>query len=186
MRVRQIQQRVSLAGRYASALHHEAKATQQFETITKDIAQFRELLTNHQDLATALNGQSLRPKIATAIFADLAKIVNFSEIFLKFLEIVANNKRLKFLPEIFKTFDAIVDDESNTVPVKIEVVKINFDQKFAIQRLLAGKYSSQKLKYTYFEVPELLGGFRAFINEQCLDYTLRSRLNRLRYQLKEA
>ena len=55
-----------------------------------------------------------------------------------------------------------------------------------IEQMLEKKYPTQKLKYSYFEVPGLLGGFRAFINEHCLDYSLISRLNRLRYQLKEA
>ncbi len=186
MRVRQIQQRISLAGRYASALTTEAKTAHQMQTLTRDITQFKELLLNHQELATALKGQLLRPKIATAIFADLAKIINFSEIFLKFLSVVADNRRLKFLPEIFETFLAIVDDQSNIVPVKIEVVKINQEDKVAIEKLLVNTLPSQSLKYSYCEVPELLGGFRAFINEQCLDYSLISRLNRLRYQLKEA
>jgi ATP synthase F1 delta subunit len=186
MRVRQIQQRLSLPGRYATSLYLEALEIGQVEAISQDISHFQELLTSTPELATLLKGELLRPKIAIAILYDVSKIVKFSETFLKFLTVVANNRRLKFLAEIFSAFTAILNDAANTVPVKIEMVKITNEHKDTIEKLLATKYPNQTLKYNYSQVPELLGGFRAFINEQCLDYSLISRLNRLRSQLKEA
>ncbi len=186
MQVRQIQQRLSLTGRYASALYREASATQQFEVITHDIAKFKELLNASDELATLLKSQLLLPKIAIAIFSDLEKIISLSETFLNFLRVIAKNRRLKFLTEIFESFTAIVDDASNTVPVKIEMVKIDKSHASVIEQMISSQYPLKNLKYSYLEVPELLGGFRVFINEQCLDYSLISRLNRLRYQLKEA
>ena len=184
MQVRQIQQHVSLFGRYASALYNEAKETNQIEEITKNVIEFKNLLSGHQELSKTI--KLLHAKTTINIFTDIAKALNFSEIFLKFLEVIAKNKRINFLHQILNTFMDFIDRESNTTLVKIEVVKINSKHQEAIESLLQVKYPSQNLKYHYFAVPELMAGFRVFINEQCLDYSLRSRLNRLRYQLKGA
>ena len=51
MQVRQIQQHVSLFGRYASALYNEAKETNQIEEITKNVIEFKNLLSGHQELS---------------------------------------------------------------------------------------------------------------------------------------
>ena len=116
----------------------------------------------------------------------LEEIANFSEIFLNFLITVTKNKRLKILSEIFDIYAVSIDNTLNVVSVRIEMAKSSSIHAPTIEQMIEKKYPTQKFKYSYFEVPELLGGFRAFINEYCLDYSLISRLNRLRYQLKEA
>lgn len=186
MQVRQIQSRLNLAGRYATALYLETKSTDQVAKISHDIAQFEELLSIQPELTTLLKSQIVRSEVVIAIFTDIAKLCDLSETFLNFLSVITHNQRLKLLPKIFTTFRSIVDQASNTVQVKIEVAKIIPEHKIAIERLLVSKYPSQKLQHTYVTKPELIGGFRAFIHQHCLDYSLLSRLNRLRYFLKEA
>ena len=68
----------------------------------------------------------------------------------------------------------------------MKITKNNPEYKLNIEQMISKKYPQKNIKYLYHEAPELLGGFRVFINEECLDYSLVSRLNRLRHQLKEA
>jgi len=186
MQVRQIQSRLNLAGRYATALYLETKETDQVTKISHDITQFEELLDMQPELATLIKSQIVRPEVVIAIFTDITKLCHLSETFLNFLGVITHNRRLRLLPKIFTAFQSIVDQASNIVQVKIEVAKITPEHKIAIEQLLASKYPSQKLQHTYVTKPELIGGFRAFIHQYCLDYSLLSRLNRLRYLLKEA
>ncbi len=186
MRVKEIQQRLSLAGRYASALYREAESRQEVASILNEIAELKKLLISAPQLASLFKSQLDTPQTVIAILLDIQKIANFSELFLNFLITVTKNKRLKILSEIFDIYCVTIDNALNIVPVRIEMAKSSSVHASTIEQMLEKKYPAQKLKYSYFEVPELLGGFRAFINEYCLDYSLISRLNRLRYQLKEA
>ncbi len=186
MRVQEIQQRLSLAGRYASALYREAEAKQEISSILNEIAELKKLLISAPKLADLFKSQLVTPQTVIKILLEIQEIANFSELFLNFLITVTKNKRLKILSEIFDIYAVTIDNALNIVSVRIEMAKSSSAHASTIEQMLEKKYPTQKLKYSYFEVPGLLGGFRAFINEHCLDYSLISRLNRLRYQLKEA
>lgn len=186
MQVQCVQLRVSLSGRYATALYKEALETKNLEVVLNEVAVFEALLKNHLDLAQILKGQLLRIKNAIEILEEIGKLMNFSKLFINFLKIVATNRRCALLLNIFKNFKALVDIQANTVAVRIEVVSINKKHLHAIEDSLKKMYPDQLCRFEHVQVPELLGGFRAFISERCLDYSLRSRLNRLSYQLKEA
>ncbi len=186
MQVQSVQLRVSLTGRYATALYKEASTTKSLEAVLHDISVFEVLLKNHTDLDQILKGQLLRIKNTIGILEEIGKLMNFSKLFSNFLKVVATNKRCALLLNIFKDFKALVDIQTNTVPVRIEIVSLKDEHTHAIEDLLKNMYPSQSCRFEHIQVPELLGGFRAFINERCLDYSLKSRLNRLSYQLKEA
>lgn len=186
MRVQEIQQRLSLAGRYASALYREAEVRQETVPILNEIAELKKLLISAPKLADLFKSQLVTPRTVIAILLDIQEIASFSEVFLNFLITVAKNKRLRLLQEIFDIYAITIDNKLNIISVRVEMAKSNSIHAPTIEQMIEKKYPTQKFKYSYFEVPELLGGFRAFINEYCLDYSLISRLNRLRYQLKEA
>ena len=94
------------------------------------------------------------------------------------------NKNL--LRNIFNDFLSLIDIQTNTIPIRIEVAQIQKSNISAIEKLLKEMYPKQAYRFEHHHAPELLGGFRVFIRERCLDYSLKSRLNRLSYQLKEA
>lgn len=186
MRVQQIQHRLSLEGRYASALYCEAVEKNAVGNILHEATQFNHLLTNNHELLTIFSSQLITQKIMIKILSDIQQVIKFSELFLQFLIILTKNKRLMLLPEIFKAFELIVDNALNTIHAKVEITKYNKEHQLTIEQMITKKYPKQNIKYSYNEVPELLGGFRVFINKECLDYSLISRLNRLRNQLKKA
>lgn len=186
MQVQHVQLRVSLCGRYATALYKEASETKNLEGILHDITTFEALLKNYPDLAQILKGQLVRIKNTIEILEEIGKLMGFSKLFMNFLKVVATNRRCALFLSIFKSFKNLVDVQANTIPIRIEVPYINEKHLHAIEGLLKKIYSSQFCRFEHEQSPELLGGFRAFINERCLDYSLRGRLNRLSYQLKEA
>lgn len=186
MQVQRVQLRVSLNGRYATALYKEALETKGLEAVLNDINVFEALLKNHSELDYILKGQLLRVKSTIDILEEISELMNFSRLFINFLKVIATNKRCALLLNIFKAFKALVDVQTNTVPVRIEMISLKDEHMYAIENLLKGMYPNQSCRFEYIQVPELLGGFKAFISERCLDYSLKGRLNRLSYQLKEA
>lgn len=186
MKVQYIQQRLSLEGRYASALYTEASEKNMVNEVLQEIKQFNDLVEDNQQLRTIFKSQLITQKVMIKILSDLQAIAKYSELLLQFLIIVAKNKRLKLLPDIFTVFGLIVDNADNITQAKVEMAKLNTEDKLTIKKMITKKYPSQNIKYSFREIPDLIGGFRVLINSECLDYSLISRLNRLRHQLKEA
>jgi hypothetical protein len=186
MHVQSVQLRVSLTGRYATALYKEAYSTKSIEVILSDINTFNELLKSSKELEHILKSNFLRVKDALHILGEAGKLMNFSELFVNFLKVIVTNRRGTFLQNIFNDFLALVDIQTSTIPIRIEFAQIEKSNISAIERLLKKMYPDQAYRFEHNHAPQLLGGFRVFIRERCLDYSLKSRLNRLSYQLKEA
>lgn len=186
MHVQSVQLRVSLTGRYATALYKESSSTKSTEAILNDIDSFKKLLESNRELEQILKSQLLRGNGAILILEEIGKLMNFSELFVNFLKIILTNRRGAFLQNIFKDFLALVDIKTNTVPIRIEIAKTNKNHLIAIENILKKMNPKQSHRFEHHQNSELLGGFRAFIHGRCLDYSLKSRLNRLSYQLKEA
>lgn len=186
MHVEDVQLRVSLTGRYATALFKECSTQSSVEDISRDIHAFLKLLDQHPKLQQILKSKLLKCKDLNNLIDDISAGMNFSKLFINFLKTLALQHRFPVMLQIFRDFFALVDAENNTVAVRVEVVSIERKFNSAIEKIIKKSYPKQNLRFEYHESPSLLGGFRAFIKGYCLDYSLKSRLNRLTYQLKEA
>ncbi len=186
MHTQSVQLRVSLTGRYATALFEEAEAQHNIEIIMRDINLFKALLKEHHDLDKALKSQLLRSSSVVAIIDEIGNSVGFSSLFVNFLKVISANRRYSLLEQIIRDFLTLVDHKENTLPVRVEVVSKTQKHLGVVETFVKNMYPNRSYRFEYIEIPELLGGFRAFINERCLDYSLQGRLNRLLNQLKEA
>lgn len=186
MRTREVQLRVSLTGRYATALYKEAVATKNVDTILQDIRSFQNLLTHHQKVEQIFKSKFIQTKHVIFFIEELAKFMSFSAIFINFLKTLVIKRRGNLVKYIFKDFMSHIDIETNTIPVRIEITSKNKKNFAAIEKYIKKSHPKHNYRFDYHENPELMGGFRAFIYDHCLDYSLKSRLNRLFYQLKEA
>lgn len=186
MRTKEVQLRVSLTGRYATALYKETIATQKVGIVLQDIRCFQDLLFHHHEIEQAFKSKFFQAKHIISFIEELAQLKNFSEIFSNFLKEIISNHRGNLIKLILKDFLDLIDLETNTVPVRIEIASQNERNMAAIEEILVKNYPNQTYRLEYHEKPELLAGFRTFIYDHCLDYSLKSRLNRLSQQLKEA
>lgn len=186
MRVQSIQLQVGLTGRYATALYKEALASKKIEVILQDITTFKELFENIGNFEQIFKNKLFRIKNVIFVIEEIGKLMNFSPLFMNFLKILISNRRGALIKNIFANFLSLIDNQTHIIPVRIEITKINKKHTTAIEKLLKNMHPNQQYRFEHYQNPELLGGFRAFIYEHCLDYSLKSRLNRLSYQLKEA
>ena len=85
MHVQSVQLRVSLTGRYANALYKEAFSTKSFEVILNNIDDFKKLVESNHELEQILKSRLLHGNRAILIIEEIGKLMNFSELFVDFL-----------------------------------------------------------------------------------------------------
>jgi F-type H+-transporting ATPase subunit delta len=100
----------------------------------------------------------------------------------RFLSLLAENGRLSVLPAVVERFQALRLQDEEIVPVKVEsampIADVAAFDAFLEKRL------QHKVRTTYEDAPELLGGVRVHVRDDVIDASIRGRLTRLAASLK--
>lgn len=185
MQVRKVQLKVSTSGRYASALFDMAGKLGIFDIVFKDILQIKNLIKSDSAFRGLLYGNALAKQKAKKIFAEISANFGFHYLIANLLILLVQNSRLSLLDKIITDFQCLVDNRDGVLLVELEVVKKHPALLNVLQKALKEKFKSKNYRFNVKENQELIAGFVAFISGHCLDYSLKSRLNRMRYKLKE-
>lgn len=185
MQVRKIQLSVSTSGRYAKALFDLANKVGDLEIVCKDILQIKTLIKNDMAFKRLLSSSSLAKQKSLKIFTEISRNFGFHTLISNLLLLLAKNSRLNLLEKIIDDFQDLIDKKDGLLSVDLEVFKKHPALLNVLQKSLKEKFKSTNYRFNVKENQELIAGFVAFINGQCLDYSLKGRLNRMRYKLKE-
>ena len=103
-----------------------------------------------------------------------------SEQFKNFLAILAAEKRLLVLPNIFKQYQKLVSAKNNQVDAIIYTAYaiVSEGQRAKIVSDLEQHYHFG-LKPTFVTMPELIGGIKVVVNDEVLDLSIQGKLNQL-------
>jgi ATP synthase F1 delta subunit len=186
MQVRKVQLNVSTSGRYANALFNLANDLNVFDTVNKDIYQIKSLLKKDTAFHNLLKGGGIAKQKSVKIFQEISTVFGFHLLISNLLILLAKNGRLHLLEKIIADFQCLDDYRSGVLEIDLEVFKKHPALLNVVQKSLKEKFKSKNYRFNVKEKPELISGFMAFINGQCLDYSLSGRLERMRYNLKEA
>jgi F-type H+-transporting ATPase subunit delta len=100
-----------------------------------------------------------------------------------FVQMLAENRRLAYLPEIAKLFDGLKDAEEGVVDVTVtSAAPLAEDQQRTLSEALARKLKREVRLHTATD-PALIGGAVLRAGDLVIDGSLRSRLERIAYEL---
>ena len=102
-----------------------------------------------------------------------------------FVHTLAGNRRLGFLPEIAALFDALKDDAEGTVDVTVtSAAPLSAEQAGELTRALETRFG-RKVRVELEVDPKLVGGAVLRAGDLVIDGSLKSKLERLAYELTE-
>jgi F-type H+-transporting ATPase subunit delta len=101
----------------------------------------------------------------------------------RLLDALADNKRLGFLPEIARVFEQLKDEAEGVVDVHItSAAAMGTDEQQKLQHALEQRFSRRVRVHAGVD-PDLIGGAVVRAGDLTIDGSLKSRLERLAYEL---
>lgn len=174
---------MSLARNYARVLYEEAQSKggkDAIGAISTEIADFLKVVESSEAAKVALIGPVTSAKEKVAITTELGTKMNLAQVTKRFLQLVADNRRLGLLSEILTALEQVrVESEGGLLglitsadpldPADIKGIAESFGQKLG-----------KKVDFRVNTDPTLLAGLKVTLNGVTYDGTLRSQLNRLK------
>ncbi len=173
--------RTTIARPYAKAAFEEAKATQK-------LGPWSDTLRTSSQVVQDPRVQQLlgNPTVTTA---DLAKLVadlagpQLDDLGRNFVQTLSENRRLAYLPEISTLFDELKDEAEGVVDVTVtSAAPLENGQREALSAALQRRLKRQVRLHCETDA-SLIGGAVLRAGDLVIDGSVRSRLDRIAYEL---
>lgn len=167
-----------LAHRYAKALMDAGVEPSSFQQVTQGILDCPELWE-------ALMNPAIWPGEKIAVLEVLPEVSQEIRL-LRFLTLLAENRRLPLLPDIMGEFKQLVLDSQNVASCVMRCVRIpDAGQIERLKHKLCHVHKKEDVTMTFVIDPSLIGGFILTIEGVSYDRSVRGRLQGLSRYLEE-
>ena len=126
------------------------------------------------------------PRITPAQLAGVVTAVagaNLNDQQRNFLRVLADNRRLRILPDIARLFQALKDDAEGTVDVTVtSATSMQDSERDQIAAALARRFGRKVRVHTEVD-PKLIGGAVVRAGDLVIDGSIKSRLERMAFEL---
>jgi F-type H+-transporting ATPase subunit delta len=168
---------------YATALADIALEQAAAEPVKKQLEDFGAAYAESSELRSVLSSPAVERTAKHNVIEKLATRLGASRIVRNFLLIVVDNQRTHLLPEIVKTFEAVIRQRQGVAEAEvISAAELTAPQKTQLQQTLEG-LTGRKIQAKYSLDPALLGGAVVRIGDTIYDGSVRNRLNQMRARL---
>jgi F-type H+-transporting ATPase subunit delta len=176
---------IGLSKRYATALYELADEQGSLDETIDQMNKLGQLITESPDLQRLVGSRMIDAKTAAAAMDAVLAEQGFSALIRHFVGVVTANRRLTDLPALIQGFAAFVADKRGVVTAEVATAHpLSDTQRVQLAaRLATAGYGRVNLHETVD--PSLLGGLTLKIGARLYDTSLKSRLQRLNYAMKD-
>ena len=176
-----------MAGRYAGALFELALDDKAVDAVKTDLEQFDALVAGSPDLNRLVRspvfGADEQLKALTAILAK----AGIKGLAANFLRVITTNRRLFAVRDMIRSFRALVARHKGEVTAQVTVAEKLSDKnldalKSALKSVTGGKDIDLDVKIE----PAIIGGLIVKVGSRMVDSSLRTKLNAIKFAMKEA
>ena len=176
-----------MAGRYGNALFELARESKATDAVKSDLDKFDAMVSESADLFRLVRspvfGVDEQLKALSAIL-DRAGITGLAA---NFLRVITTNRRLFAVRDMIRAYRALVARHKGEVHAQITVAEqlnaTNLDAlKGALKNVTGGKDIDLDVKVD----PAIIGGLIVKIGSRMVDSSLRTKLNAIKFAMKEA
>ncbi len=176
-----------MAGRYATALFELAREERALDAVKADLDRFDALIAESDDLKRLVRSPVFSSddqlKAVTAVLARSG----IGGIAANFVRFAAQNRRLFALPDMIKAFRQLLARHRGEVSADVTVAERLSDThlaalKEALKSVTGGKDVTLNVKVD----PAIIGGLVVKLGSRMVDTSLRTKLNAIRFAMKEA
>ncbi len=174
-----------LARRYATALFELAQEKDALDAVQQDLDALTQTITAHEELRNALRNPVLSRVALAAVFEELAKKLDISDLTRQACLVMGSQRRLALLPEIKDAFNALLEDARGEMRAHItSAVTLSGDHKKSLTKVL-GDMTKKKVHLEQDVDEAILGGLVIKLGAVMVDASIRGKLERLRLEQKK-
>ena len=176
-----------MAGRYATALFELARDNKAVDAVKKDLDQFDALANGSADLNRLVRspvfGADEQLKALSAILAK-AGITGLAA---NFLRVITTNRRLFAVRDMIRAYRALVARHKGEVIAQVTVAeKLNDKNLDALKSALKSVTGGKDIDLEVEVDPAIIGGLIVKVGSRMVDSSLRTKLNSIKFAMKEA
>lgn len=175
----------AIAVRYAKAFFSTAKEKKMLTTLKTDIELVLDVCNNSSDFVLLLESPIVKTSKKVALITSIFK-GKIDELSLRFLLLVANNKREVHIPGICRNFlDLTRKDQNIKSAVITTTSEIDSETIKNIETLL-GKELNAKVELSANTNPEIIGGLVLRLDDKQYDASVATQLKKIKQKLLES
>lgn len=175
-----------IAGRYATALFDLARESDALDTTADELRELEALLRESADFARLVRSPVFSTAEQGAAIEALVQQSGISSLTGNFLKLLAKNRRLFVLTNIAKGFRKLLADHRNEITAEVtSAVALTGDQADELCATLKAK-TGRNIDLDSYVDPSLIGGLVVKIGSRMVDSSIRTKLNNLKFAMKEA
>lgn len=173
-----------IAGRYAVALFELAIEGGHLQTIEADLKNLAGLLSENKDLQALVVSPVYSRSEQLAGINAVAGAAGFSDVTVKFLGVLAANRRLASLAAILRAFEKLAAHHRGEVRGQVVSAKaLTKTQISALEKSLKAAVGSDVVIDAAVD-ESLLGGLKVQVGSQMIDSSLKTKLDNLAIAMK--
>ncbi|MEO5368420.1 MAG: ATP synthase F1 subunit delta [Magnetococcus sp. WYHC-3] len=173
----------TLAIRYVNALGDLAAAAGMADAVGQDLESFSAMISSTPGLADLLTSPTTRSDRLHGVIDTFAHHAALQPLTAKFLHFLAERRRMALFPFILRAYRRDLDRRANRLEIKVaSAAPLTDAQSQGLQATL-GDMTGHSVVLKTETRPELLGGIAVRMGSLLLDYSVQSRMNRLKAQL---
>jgi F-type H+-transporting ATPase subunit delta len=174
--------RSTIARPYAKAAFRQAVADSQLDRWSTLLDRAAACVADER-VAALIGNPRITTEQLTGLVTTVAGGADVDDKGRNFLHLLADNRRLGFLPEIARLFQALKDDAEGTVDVTVTSATAMHDgERDQIAAALARRFGRKVRVHTAVD-PALIGGAVLRAGDLVIDGSIKSRLERMAFEL---
>jgi F-type H+-transporting ATPase subunit delta len=176
-----------MAGRYATALFELALEQKALDAVRADLERFDALLADSDDLRRLVRSPVFTSEEQARAIAAVLDKVGMTGTAANFIRLVARNRRLFAIRQMIRAFRHLVARHRGEVTVDVTVAEQLSEAhlgalKDALRSVTGGKDIELDVKVE----PAIIGGLVVKLGSRMVDSSLRTKLNAIKFAMKEA
>jgi F-type H+-transporting ATPase subunit delta len=175
-----------MAGRYATALFELALETNAVDAVTADLAKFDAMIADSADLARLVRSPVFTSDEQSRAVGALLDKAGIGGLAAKFLKLVAQNRRLFAIGDITRGYKAMVAKHKGEVTAQVTVAEKLSDARLAEIKSALKSVTGKDVLVDVQIDPAIIGGLIVKIGSRMVDSSLRTKLNAIKFAMKEA
>jgi F-type H+-transporting ATPase subunit delta len=176
-----------MAGRYANALFELALEQKALDAATADLERFDALLAGSADLQRLVRSPVFSSEEQLRAIAAVLDKSGISGIAANFIQLVARNRRLFAIGQMIRAFRHLAARHRGEVNADVTVAeRLSESHLGALKDALKSVTGGKEVELDVKVDPSIIGGIMVKLGSRMVDASLRTKLNAIKFAMKEA